>query len=114
MIANIIGAIFTGIMFASVTWWFLRQFILFVLHVSAAMKLETAFTRRLAELGHHLYLDVLALLIGLICGIIAPFLSAQVSVIFMKTGLALLGATFLFYLINRHVFKDEHAGERGF
>jgi hypothetical protein len=52
--------------------------------------------------------------IGLICGIIAPFLSARVSVMFMTTRLALLGAAFLFYLINRYVFKDEHAGERGF
>jgi hypothetical protein len=56
----------------------------------------------------------ISLLIGLICGIVSPFLSARVSAIFMMTGLALLGAAFLFYLINRHVFKDEHAGERGF
>jgi len=69
-VMDITGAVLFALLFAALAWWFMRQFVIFVLQVGArVVKRETKLALRLAEFGHHTALDPIALILGLVSGV---------------------------------------------
>jgi len=102
---NTAGVVLFWILFAALSWWLMRQSTLFILQILArAMGRETKAAQRLAEFGHHTTLDLIALIVGLICGIVVALLQDDMRSMLLGPGvLILFGVTIVLYLINRYI-----------
>jgi len=94
----------------------MRQSTRFILQIVArVMGRETKIAQPLAEFGQHTVLDLIALIVGLICGIVVALLQDDMRSMLLGPGVLILwGLTIVLYLINRYIFGDEDAGRRGF